>query len=93
MAKRYVLLEADFDLTADDRKGFGRLIEQRYGKTPMIEVRGNERAVIIKTTNVFAARLKEEGTVVGTGGKSLRTVLMSGSIGKLKRRAGDSRTR
>jgi len=87
------LFEAGFDLSADDRKGFGRLLEERSGKTPLIELKGNERFVIIKTNNINAARLKEEEKMVGPGGKTLRTVLMSGSIGKLKKRAAESGTR
>ena len=54
----------------------------------LIEVVGNPRMAIVKSDQTHAPRLREDGIEVG--GKKLRAVLTSGSIGKLKKRAGQS---
>ena len=93
LAKRYVLFESDADLSDEEKKVFGRILEQRYGKMPLVEVRGNDKALIIKTNNAVAAAIREQSSEILIGGKKLKAQLMSGAIGNLKRRAGESRTR
>lgn len=93
LAKRYVLFEADTDLSEEEKKEFGRILEKRYGKMPLIDVRGNEKALIIKANNAVAAAIKEQSSEILIGGKKLTTKLVSGAIGNLKRRAGESQTR
>ena len=93
LAKRYVLFEADGDLSDDDRKEFGRIMEQRHGKTLLTDVKGNPRAVIFKTNNAVTAAIRERSSTVSIGKKKLKIELVSGGIGKLKRRAAESRSR
>ena len=53
----------------------------------IIALKGNDRALIAKTTNDVAALMRNPDLVISLGNKTVKTVLMSGSIGKLKRRA------
>ena len=69
---------------------FGRILEMRHGKLKMIAVRGNSRAVIIRTTVEVAAELREESGSIALGEKRVEVVLTSGVIGKLKRKAEES---
>jgi hypothetical protein len=85
--KRYVLLLSEDELTDADRKGLATALEAKYGRVKVIPVEGNPRAVIVKTTNTAAPLLREAGAEPAGGGPPLRTVLTSGSIGKLKSRA------
>ncbi len=78
---------ADSELSDDDLKRLSQVLEQRHGKVTVIAVKANPRAVIVKTTNVVAPVLREASGEMMLGGKRLVTVLTSGSIGKLKRRA------
>ncbi len=91
MSKRYVLLMADGEVTEEDRKTLDRILEGRYGKVKVIPVASNPRAVIVKTTNSVAPLLRDSGGQITLGGKPLTTLLTSGSIGKLKKRAAESR--
>jgi hypothetical protein len=87
VAKRYVLLMADKDLTESESKYLGEVLERRHGKLRVIQVQGVPRAVIVKTTQIVAPLLREQSGSLTIGGKRLRTVLTSGAIGNLKRRA------
>jgi len=69
---------------------FGRILEMRHGKLKIIAVRGNSRAVIIRTTVEVAAELREESGSIALGEKRVEVVLTSGVIGKLKRKAEES---
>ncbi len=86
MAKRYVLLVADQDLTEADRKELDGMLAKRHGKVKLISVEGDPRAVIVKTTNEVAPLLREQSGEISLGGKRLESVLTSGNVGKLKRR-------
>ena len=87
MAKRYLLFFADADLSEEDMKSLEALVRRRYGVAKAISVKANARAAIVKTSNVAAAGIRESGGELKVGGKSLGSVLTSGAIGKLKRRA------
>lgn len=88
-AKRYVLLEADGDVTPDDWEEFFVRLEQKFGKLRQIPVRGNGRVMVVKTNNRVAPTIREEVPYMRAGSRRVRTVLTSGSIGKLKRLAAD----
>jgi hypothetical protein len=88
-AKRYVLLEADGDVTPDDWEEFVVRLEQKFGKLRQIPVRGNGRVLVLKTNNKIAPAIREEIPNMRAGNGKVRSLLTSGSIGKLKRLAGD----
>jgi hypothetical protein len=88
-SKRYVLLEADGEVTPDAWKDFARHLEQRFGKLKAIPVTGNRSALVIKTDN-YAAPLIRECADLRAGDRRVKSVLTSGSIGKLKRAASES---
>jgi len=87
LPKRYVLFVADSDLTDTDMKLVESILLQRYGQVKVIPVKRNDRALIVKTSNLVAASMREERTTLKIGGKTLGCALTSGAIGNLKRRA------
>ncbi len=90
MAKRYVLLMSEREITDEDRNDLARLLVQRHGKVTLIPVEANPRAVIVKTSNAVAPILRDSSGELNVGGKILVTILTSGSIGKLKKRASET---
>ncbi|HYB07386.1 MAG TPA: hypothetical protein VEB87_04435 [Nitrososphaerales archaeon] len=92
MAKRYVLLLADEDLSEPDWRDLSAIMEKRQWKVKLIAVEGNRRAVIVKTGSEFAFKLRDTGNQLSLGRKRLRPVLTSGAIGNLKRRATEGAT-
>ena len=90
MSKRYLLFVAGSDLTEGEVASFTKVIESRYDPGKVIPVKGNQRAVILKTSNVVARRLREDGGTIEIGGKALRCILTSGAIVNLKRRAAEA---
>ncbi len=62
-------------------------IGSRRGPAKAIAVKGNPRAVIVKTSNLVAPLLRGDGRDLHVGGKRLVSVLTSGAIGNLKKRA------
>lgn len=92
-SKRYVLLEADREVTPADWKALVRHLEERFGKLKPIPVAGNERALVVKTDNRIAPLIREEAPSMSIGLGKVRSVLTSGSIGKLKSRARDGGAR
>ncbi len=87
--KRYVLLEAEGEATPEEWKALAGHLEERFGKMKLISLEENRRFFILKTDNAVAPQIRGE-TEMNAGGKSVKTVLTSGSIGKLKRRAAES---
>ena len=85
--KRYVLLLADRDLDEPEFEALGRTLEGRMGKVKLISVKGNPRAVIVRTTNSSDHLLRDAAEPLFVGGTELRPTLTSGVVGKLKRRA------
>ena len=69
---------------------FGRILEKRHGRLKLIAVRGNSRAVIVRTTMEVATALREQSGTISLGEKRVEAVLTSGVIGKLKRKAAES---
>jgi hypothetical protein len=87
VARRYVLYLADEELGERDVQELTRILEGRHGKLKVIPVRGNGRALIVRTTAGVAAELRERSGRIRIGRNEVSTVLSSGVIGKLKRRA------
>lgn len=79
-----MLFESDGEVVVRDLAGFFR---SRYGEVKLILVEGNPRALIVKTTNLAAAEIKEASEGFKVGGRRLVPVLTSGAVGNLKRRA------
>ncbi|MDG7008205.1 MAG: hypothetical protein JRN06_08165 [Nitrososphaerota archaeon] len=92
MPKRYVLLVADAAITQPERKALQSVIERRHPGDRVIEVQGNPRAVIVKTTNEVAPSFRTTEGAPTVGGKRLTAVLTSGAVGNLKRRAAEAAT-
>jgi len=67
-------------------------VERRHPGDRLIEVQGNPRAVIVKTTNEFAPSFRTDEGAPTIGGKRLTAVLTSGAVGNLKRRAAGAGT-
>ena len=89
MSKRYVLFLAKSDLSEDDVRQFSKVVRGWHPDAKVIRVKGNPRAVVVKTTNEFAPRLRDTRPVVGAAEVQLTTVLTSGAIGNLKKRASE----
>ncbi len=87
MSKRYVLLLADVDISEGQLKELQLMLEARHGKVKVIAVKGNPRAAIVKTTNAVAPLLRDQGHPIFLGGEKVESVLTSGAVGNLKRRA------
>lgn len=92
MARRYVLYLADAELGEPEVQELTRILEGRHGKLKVILVRGNGRALIVRTTPQVAAELRDRSGRIRLGENEVSTVLSSGVIGKLKRRATASGT-
>ena len=74
-------------LADSDRKRLGEILEKRYGMMKLIAVEGNPTAFIVKTTTEVAPQLRSLDPALSVRGKSVKSVLTSGAIGKLKKRA------
>jgi hypothetical protein len=92
VSKRYVLLVADSELSEHEMKMLRSVIERRHPGDKLIEVQGNPRAVIVKTTNEVAPSFRTTEGAATIGGKKLTAVLTSGAVGNLKRRAAGAAT-
>lgn len=90
--KRYVLLSGDAPLDEEDLAKLVRHVENAHGPVKAIPVKGAPASLIVKTDHRAAAAMRESCAEVKLGPKTVRTVLTSGSIGKLKRRALESVT-
>lgn len=78
---------ADGDLNEEDIAKLQKSLGDWLGKTKLIEVEGNSRAIILKTTNQFTPLLRDPPRTLRAGRWTLRTELTSGAVGKLKKRA------
>lgn len=87
MAKRYVLLMADGEVSSEEMRRLGEILEGRYGKVKLIPLKENPKAVVVKTDNELAPMLKEPGWELFIGRRRIRAMLTSGAIVNLKRRA------
>lgn len=91
MAKRYVLFVADRDLSEAEKRELRVILERRHRGAKLIDLEGNPRAIILKTTNLVAPLFRSSEEKLEVGGKELKTVLTSGAVGNLKRRAAEGR--
>ncbi len=91
-SKRYVLYVADGELSEENLKDLGRILESRHGSLKVIPVKGNPGAVIVKTNNISSPRMRDASGRIELGGRTLTVRLTSGAIGKLKRAADSART-
>ena len=87
LAKRYILYQAGRGLSENEAKEVERILRQRHGELKLIRIKGARQALILKTTNRVVADIRHEGGRLEVGGVELVSVLTSGAIGKLKRRA------
>jgi len=87
MSKRYILFFAKSDLTEEDVHKFTEAIRRKDAASKVIAVKGNSRALIVKTTNRVAPLLRDAGPALKAGKVELLSALTSGAIGNLKRRA------
>ena len=87
MAKRYVLLVSERDASETEKKELRAKVERMYRGAKLIEVGGNSRAVILKTTNEVAPLMKGPEWSLEVEGNRWRAALTSGAVGNLKRRA------
>lgn len=86
MSKRYVLLVADADLSGPEMKMLRSVVERRHPGDKLIEIQGNRRAVIVRTTNEVAPSFRTVEGAPTIDGKRLNALLTSGAVGNLKRR-------
>ena len=82
--KRYVLLESDGEITPEEWRHFAALLEEKFGITKLIPIAGQERMMVARTEQAAAYRLRAQCADVTIGQRNLKTVLTSGSLGKLK---------
>jgi hypothetical protein len=88
-----MLISAEGRLTEEDRKTLAQNARKMELKIVLIPVVGRDDFVILKT-NVMDARVIRESILdLAPGGKKLSTVITSGCIGKLKKRATQTRER
>jgi aminoglycoside phosphotransferase family enzyme len=88
MSKRYVLFFATSELSEGDVRQFSKFVRRWHQGAKVIQVKGNPRALIVKTTNEVAPRLRDlPGIRIGE--TELDTILTSGAIGNLKKRASE----
>jgi hypothetical protein len=85
--KRYVLLLAKDEITDRGLEELQDMLVSRYGNVKLISVKGNARAVIVKTTNEIAPLLRGPGNPLAFDGNRVEPILTSGAVGNLKRRA------
>lgn len=86
MSKRYVLFEATAPLTDGDVERLAVVLAQKRIVAKVIPIKGNPLAVIVKTTNAALPDLRGLPDIA-LDGTRLVSVLTSGAIGNLKKRA------
>ena len=87
-----MLFIAESDLSDGDVRRFSELMGSWHRDAKVIRVKGNCRAVIVKTTNEVATMLRSIKPAVRVGRLELVTTLTSGAIGNLKKRASEPAT-
>jgi len=85
------LYTSEKEFSEADLKRVERILHRRHGELKLIRVRGAENALIVKTTSDEAPEIRRRSGRLGIGGAHLATVLTSGAIGKLKKRALEER--
>lgn len=82
---------AEKEFSEADLKRVERILHRRHGELKVIRVQGAQNALIVKTTSDEAPEIRRRSGRLGIGGARLTTVLTSGAIGKLKKRALEER--
>ena len=82
---------AEEDFSEADLKRVERILHRRHGELKLIRVQGAQKALIVKTTSGDAPEIRLRSGRLGIGRARMTTVLTSGAIGKLKKRALEER--
>jgi hypothetical protein len=90
MSKRYVLFYSSSDLSEEDLRRFSEVVMGWHQSAKVITVKGNPKAVIVRTTNQIAPALRDIKPGILVGGVQFVSVLTSGAIGNLKKRASEA---
>jgi hypothetical protein len=91
--KRYLLISTDDDVTPRDWEDLGKTLEDTFGKIRLIPIEGDERLHVVKTDDRVASMIRRNPGGIKVGKSSLRTLLTSGSLGKLKKLAKETERR
>lgn len=91
--KRYVLIQADGKLPPAELEALAKMLEQRHGATKLTMIEGAVTSLIAKTDVAGAHGIRDSLGDATFGKTRVKSVLTSGSIGKLKRRAQGSSAR
>ncbi|HXW37757.1 MAG TPA: hypothetical protein VEJ36_07655 [Nitrososphaerales archaeon] len=81
-------MEANRPISAQESKALASFLGAR-GAVKVIPVEGDQRRVIVRTDVLGAEEIRDVVTSYTSSSLHLRTVLTSGNIGKLKKRARD----
>ena len=82
---------AEQEITEANLKGLERVLHQRHGEVKLIRVHRSQNALIVKTTSDEAPDIRRKSGKLRIGRIHLESVLSSGAIGKLKKRALEER--
>lgn len=85
--KRYLLIQAEGRLSPEQLSTLTRMLEQRHGKLEITLLDSPQTSLILKTVGSVSEGIRESLSDASFGGTRVKTVLTSGNIGKLKRRA------
>lgn len=88
-AKRYVLFRAESELGEPEMKALSAALASMGWKAKVIAVDGSPKSVIVRTDNGTASRIRAQGGRITAGGRVFVSLLTSGAVGNLKRRAGE----
>ena len=91
--KRYVLVQAEGRLSPGGLETLTKMLEQRHGSLGLTLVDSESTSLIVKTDVAGAQGVRDSLRDATFGGTRVRSVLTSGNIGKLKRRAQGSSAR
>jgi len=91
--KRYVLIQAEGRLPQGDLHTLTRMLEERHGNVGMTLVDTSRTSLIVKTDPAGAKGIRESLAEARFGRMKVTTILTSGNIGKLKKRAQGSSAR
>lgn len=85
--KRYILFEAESELGEEDLKTLSAELASRGWRAKVIAVEGSPRSAIVRTDGDVASQIRAQGGRISVGGLVLASLLTSGAVGNLKRRA------
>ncbi len=82
---------AEGEISDADLKGLEQILHKRHGEVKLIRVQRAVNALIVKTTSDEAPDIRRKSGKLRIGRIHLESVLSSGAIGKLKKRALEER--